>query len=273
MTMRVGVLGALAVWALAFSACGDDEKAESRVTRAFETGTAPHVVAETVNGTVQVRVVQRFQGVIATVVTKGWGKDDRRAREALQDVVVTTDQRGDTVRITAEHLDSKLNAGADLFLEVPAGASLELLSTNDCIHVENVQGGLVARTTNGSISLEGVSGVVEATTTNGDVHAIVAGAVVQLTTTNGEVGLEGPLGVGRHTVQTTNGDLNVTLPGDSTFEVDAHTTNGRVSTSFPVSGSLRSQGSTLSGTVGDNPEVFLSLVTTNGSISLDSAGR
>lgn len=273
MKMRVGVLAGLALLAVPFAACGDDEEVQERTTRAFETGPTPHVVAETVNGTVQVRVVNRFQGVIATVVTKGSGKDERRAREALSNVVVTTNQQNDEVRITAEHLDQNAHAGADIFLEVPAGASLDLLSTNDCIHVQDVTGDIVARTTNGSVTLEGVSGAVDATTTNGDVHAISAGAVVQLTTTNGEVNLEGPLGAGRHNLQTTNGDVSVTLPRDSAFEVDAHTTNGRVTTGFPINGGLRSRGTILAGSVGDNPDVFLSLSTTNGSISLDMDAR
>jgi DUF4097 and DUF4098 domain-containing protein YvlB len=66
---------------------------------------------------------------------------------------------------------------------------------------------------------------------------------------------------------TTNGSVDVTLPGSAEFKVDAATTNGGISTDFSVSVQGRFNSKQLSGTVGGGGRE-LKVATTNGGIEL-----
>jgi hypothetical protein len=262
--------GLLVLAGLVAVAC-EENFVEEKLTQSFVTGPSPHVVVETHNGSIHVRVGRRIQGVTATVVKKGYGRDDRKARESLGNLVVNASQNGDEVNLGANQGDETLRNAANYFVEVPLNASVDLHSVNGCIEVIGVAGEVLARTTNACITATRVGGHVDLHTTNGEVTVQPDGAVVVASTTNGSISVDGRLGPGLSNLSTTNGSVDVVLPRDSRFTLEANTTNGHVGTNFPITSGLRNRDTSLSGTVGNNPDIQLVINTTNGGVTVNQA--
>ncbi|HVH70251.1 MAG TPA: DUF4097 family beta strand repeat-containing protein, partial [Candidatus Dormibacteraeota bacterium] len=125
-----------------------------------------------------------------------------------------------------------------------------------------------ALTTNGNVLGHNLASVVEATTTNGNVE-VSTSEWASATTTNGgiRVSIGNATWNGELEEKTTNGSVDVTLPGSAEFKLDAATTNGGIHTDFPITvqGSFNSKR--LSGTVGAGGRE-LRVMTTNGGIKL-----
>ena len=128
--------------------------------------------------------------------------------------------------------------------------------------------GFHALTTNGNVLGHNLASVVEASTTNGNVD-VSTSEWASATTTNGgiQVSIGNAKWNGELEEKTTNGSVDVTLPGSAEFKLDAATTNGGIHTDFPITvqGSFNSKR--LSGTVGGGGRE-LRVVTTNGGIKL-----
>jgi hypothetical protein len=125
-----------------------------------------------------------------------------------------------------------------------------------------------AMTTNGAVHCVRLESVVEAATTNGDVEVSTSEWASARTTNGGvRVSMGNAKWSGELQEETTNGSVDVTLPGSAEFKVDASTTNGGISTGFPISVQGRFNSKSLSGTVGGGGRE-LKLATTNGGIDL-----
>jgi hypothetical protein len=135
-------------------------------------------------------------------------------------------------------------------VQVPRGVRFNALTTNGNVLGRNLASVVEATTTNGNVEVS-TSEWASATTTNGGIHVSIGSAKW-----NGELA-----------VRTTNGSVDVTLPGSAEFKLDAHTTNGGIHTDFPITvqGSFNSKE--LSGTVGGGGRE-LRVATTNGTIKL-----
>ena len=125
-----------------------------------------------------------------------------------------------------------------------------------------------ALTTNGAVHCLRLESVVEAATTNGDVEVSTSEWASAKTTNGGvRVSMGNAKWSGELEEETTNGSVNVTLPGSAEFKVDAATTNGGISTDFPISVQGKFSSKSLSGTVGGGGRE-LKVATTNGGIEL-----
>jgi Putative adhesin len=125
-----------------------------------------------------------------------------------------------------------------------------------------------AMTTNGAVHCARLESVVEAATTNGDVEVSTSEWASARTTNGGvRVSMGNAKWNGELEETTTNGSVDVTLPGSAEFKVDAATTNGGISTDFPISVQGRFNSKELSGTVGGGGR-GLKVATTNGGIEL-----
>lgn len=135
-------------------------------------------------------------------------------------------------------------------VEVPSGVKFKAMTTNGSVHCRDLKSVVEAATTNGNIEIS-TREWASARTTNGGVRVEM-----------GSAGWSGEL-----EELTTNGSVDVTMPGSAEFLVRASTTNGGVHTDFPVTvqGSFSSKD--LSGTVGGGGRE-LRLATTNGGIEL-----
>lgn len=244
-------------------------KATEAVTDSFTTGSQPTIVVDTFNGRINVRA--GADGQVAVTVTKtGSGNSQRAAEADLENVEVRMTQDGNTIRVTAERTDRNpiSNSGAEVDLTVPVSAILDLKTSNGKITSTGIQGDLVLATSNGEINVMGGQGSHNLSTSNGAIQIEAQSAQVNARTSNGSISFAGELIDGDHRFETSNGSVDISLPGDSQFELDAHTSNGRVTSDFAVLSNRSSDDNELIGTVGDNPAVFIRVQSSNGSIRL-----
>jgi hypothetical protein len=259
---------------LALTACGvlaNPYTAEQIVSESFDVGIAPHIVVETFNGAIEV-----FAGeggaVQADVTKRGAGGSQTEAEDDLNNIDVSFQQDGDTLRIIARRTDNRRdvgNSGAAIELRVPADAVLDLSTSNGEINVGDVIGNVTARTSNGRIEVNGGAGAIDLQTSNGAIDIDAIQAAVQAHTSNGAIGFAGTLRDGAHRLETSNGAIVITLPADAQFHIDADTSNGDVSCEFPVT-VTGSRDNELHGRVGDNPSMSIAAHTSNGSIQLNA---
>jgi len=135
-------------------------------------------------------------------------------------------------------------------VQVPRGVKLNAMTTNGRVHCVNLNSVVQAATTNGDVEVS-TSEWASAKTTNGGVRVSMGNAKW-----SGELEL-----------MTTNGSVDVTLPGSAEFQVHAATTNGGISSDFPITVQGSFGPKSLSGTVGGGGRE-LKIATTNGGIGL-----
>jgi DUF4097 and DUF4098 domain-containing protein YvlB len=114
----------------------------------------------------------------------------------------------------------------------------------------------------GSIRLKDVNGMLKAVSHSGDV--VVGGAMLDGTsvmeTNFGSVRLDGSIDPqGSYTMETISGNVNLTLPGNTAFQLDAHVGSGAVNNEF---------GSAIVG-YGQRAQIMANV--TNGSVTVDRA--
>jgi DUF4097 and DUF4098 domain-containing protein YvlB len=130
------------------------------------------------------------------------------------------------------------------------------------VTVNNLVGPLTITASSGSLRMHGINGQVNARTWSGDViadNALLKGRSL-LQTQNGSVRFAGTIEPGgSYSMQTTSGDVDLTLPGNAAFLLDASTGSGTVQNAFGASA------------VGSAPRAQLSLHTQNGSIAIVKA--
>jgi hypothetical protein len=126
----------------------------------------------------------------------------------------------------------------------------------------------VGRTVNGRIEADGLPADAEAHTVNGAVRITTAG-IARAATVNGSV--EVVMGradwTGALRLETTNGSITASFPGDLSAQVSAATVNGDIETDFPLEVRGRFGPRRVSGTIGGGGRE-ISLNTVNGSIHI-----
>lgn len=286
------LLTTLMIAVLALSACGayisvNLFTAEETVTQSFTAGAAPRVVVEMFNGGIEV-VTAEDSTVKIDVIKRGGGGSQREAEDDLKNVEVTLTQDGETIRVVARRSDQRIdigNSGASAKLRVPAGAILDLRSSNGAIvsagpigdlkaqtsngpiDVRSANGQLDLNTSNGGITINGGRGLLNLETSNGRIDITADNVVVLGRTSNGGFRFTGSLAQGRSEMHTSNGGIDVTLPAEAQFVIDANTSNGNIDSDFAVT-SQDFSDNRLYGTVGSDPDVTLALQTSNGGIDL-----
>ena len=125
---------------------------------------------------------------------------------------------------------------------------------------------------NGGLKVRGGTGKLDLKTSNGTIE-IEAAAATCAETSNGNVRFSGSLQKGSHSLETSNGSVELKLLPSTQFQFEASTTNGTVTNRFPglqtrsgKTGSNRLAGLVGSGTAAD---VDLKLETSNGSITIE----
>jgi DUF4097 and DUF4098 domain-containing protein YvlB len=143
----------------------------------------------------------------------------------------------------------------DFDVKVPPAAVLQL-KTNTCsIDVSGVSGQMTLSSNTGSLQVSG--GTVKGNTA--------------LITNTGSVTFNGAITEGgTYTFTTDTGSVNVTLPAESVFHVDASTDTGSINTNFTgvVVQHREVTGADAHGDVGSSPQATITLRTSTGSINL-----
>jgi hypothetical protein len=224
------------------------------------------------NGSIVARGGEMLACSIVAEIT-GWAKTKERAQELAEQTEVQLRACGEgleTVIIAPEKARTEsICVGFDVTM--PNKASLDANTTNGNIQVDSLTGDVTARTTNGNIKMDQVlANCIKAQTTNGSVkcHGMTGSLDVQ--TTNGSVRaafLPQADAAADVRVNTTNGNVSVTLPKDCSVKIDVSTVNGRIKTDVPVMVSGEISNNSFNGNIGSGAGK-LSLRTVNGSIEI-----
>jgi hypothetical protein len=265
-------------------------KAKDEVSKTFNAQVTPHVVVDTFNGEVAVTIGPSGQAR-AKVTKWGTGANQEAAEDSLVGIDVTMTQEGDKIRIVAKAPQPLLlgSRGADVTLEVPAGAVLDLRtsngkiaatgktgdvtanSSNGPIDVTGSQAKLQLSTSNGKISVAGGAGKMELKTSNGGIDIKSEQAVVTADSSNGAITFTGSLADGEHSFRTHNGKIALTLPADARFRLEAETRNGQIKSEFTVDKTEKTRKNRLYGKVGAKPAATIKVQTSNGGIEIHRA--
>ena len=105
---------------------------------------------------------------------------------------------------------------AQLIVEVPRGALVDVETRNGSIGIRGVEGSITARASNGPIDLDGVSGAVRAVAANGPISVSGSRGNLDLETQNGPISVElqGTRWEGELHARAQNGPLSVRVPDD-----------------------------------------------------------
>jgi hypothetical protein len=277
---RAGLAVTIAPLLLPLAGCaailGNQVKAEKKELRSFAVAAAPSVIVETFNGGIHVQAIT--ENKVEAIVTKvGSGANKEAAAADLENVKVDFTQQGETIKIVAKRTVPKPfgSSGASVDLKVPARAALSLTTQNGEIAATGAFREAIARSSNGNIEIHGAKGKLDLTTNNGTIDVDASEAIVTAETSNGNVAFTGTLSKGSHSMQTSNGSIELTLPATSQFQFAASTSNGSVTNRFPglQTKSGKSGSNRLTGLIGSGSgaDVDLILETSNGTITIEPA--
>lgn len=155
------------------------------------------------------------------------GLSRHAARAAFDDVTLEIVTSGGEARIV---VDTPMDVDAtQMVLYVPDHLRGVVETTNGEIFADDMHGDLEVSSTNGSIEVSRGSGTVTAGTTNGEIRVVDHLGSVDLATTNGEVEMDLILPAGGFGyASSTNGEISLRIPDDTTASLDARTTNGGI---------------------------------------------
>jgi DUF4097 and DUF4098 domain-containing protein YvlB len=214
--------------------------------------------------------------------------------EEIADVQLDAVQKGDEVTVTMRRQQKKSwfqwnswNGDSRIEVKVPrnfgvrvqtGGGNVELTNTvgtatlktsGGDIIARNVNGNIEARTSGGGIRMDTIRGDVDADTSGGDVRLMNVDGKIRGNTSGGNVECS-LVGSNRGiTATTSGGSIQVTVPRNTTANIDATTSGGEISTELPVTSTNWKEGrvkGTLNG--GGQP---IDAHTSGGDVSLRAA--
>jgi hypothetical protein len=274
----LAVLAAIALVASTLAACAFD--APSAVTAsgtqeldAVVGATAPEleVRVEMFNGPIEVRAGAPGR-IASTVTTTGAGASKADAEADRAKILVTLDANPDgTVLLRAVYQPdpgSPGNRAASAVVEVPPGAALDLVTSNGEVTTAGIGGPIEVETSNGAVTLAGAAqgatvrtsnaqvaveggGLLAVATSNGQVAVRGTRATVSAQTSNAQITFDGTLSDEPQFMETSNDRIDVRLPADASFGLDAQTSNAEVRVEgFTIRTTGADGDATLQGTVG-----------------------
>lgn len=224
-------------------------------TRTFAVAAHPTLVLRNDIGAIHVRAARSGNEVAIQEARRAslWGNLNDVHVSYAQDraantITVNVDRQVQTTFFTSVQVDFDIT--------VPSVADLQL------------------KTNTGDIDVSGVSGQIVLSSNTGTVTArdgTVSGQSA-LTTNTGSVTFNGALApTGTYRFETNTGSVQVMLPRESSFHVDASTDTGSISTTFPgvIVQHAQVVGASVHSDVGSAPQATVTLRTNTGSISLN----
>jgi DUF4097 and DUF4098 domain-containing protein YvlB len=218
-----------------------------RTTFALPSG---RLSVETVNGGIEIIGEDRSDVALEARVT-AWAPSDSEANDVLRQVVIDTSNGDLRDRGPRSHFLNRTGYGVDYHLHVPRHLAAELHTMNGGIDLTRVDGNLRFETTNGGVKLDRISGDVDGHTVNGGLNVSLAGDHWQ--------------GNGLH-AETTNGGIDLRIPGNYNAHLETGTVNGGINVDFPITvqGTIKNHLNTDLGAGGSTVHVQ----TVNGGITI-----
>ncbi len=234
MSKHFKVVGLFSVLCLAvvMTACGGTARIEEKSNEAVIVTRPSNVIIETFNGNIE--VVSGADDKVAVEVTK---YTNAGQRDALKYIQFSISQDAETVTVKAQwpaDAPTNLNfTGTDLKVSVPAGSPVQAVVGN------------------GDITYNGTPG-------EGDYGFKVG---------NGHITYEAAVEQGKYDLGVGNGSIDLQLPAEAQFSIDATVGNGQIANEYPVTDTA-SDERTLTGTVGSNPQATVTASVGNGSVKV-----
>lgn len=270
---RLGLFALVAVLATGCSWFNIDYrtfKLEVEETRAWPAAAIAEFSAKTENGGITITVSQA-DSISAEVTRSCTGKDSADAAAHIDDIVVTDNVAGTTVTLEADMPTSTIrNYGASFDMMMPAGIAVDLKTTNGAIGVTGTMADVDVKTSNGSVGTDGTRGQLTLESSNGamTVKDHIGSATVG--TTNGGINcnLNLPEVTQSADLETTNGNVILSLPADAAVNFDASTSNGSVTVEGFASVSYTTNNNThKAGTIGGGGAT-VEIGATNGNVTI-----
>jgi hypothetical protein len=206
-----------------------------------------------VNGTIEVVGVDSLSGIQVSGEKKVTDQTETEAENHIGDISVEMDSSGNTFSIITHQPTSggNRNYEVDYKIHIPIGWKVAIVNINGDITVTNISDDVSVTVTNGMVSTNSVTGNLETVIQNGNINADVvlpSGDACDLNTTNGQIIL--------------------TVPRSTSATVTASVVNGTVSISnLPIVETSTSE-THITGTIGKG-ESSISLNAVNGTIELN----
>ena len=217
-------------------------------------------VLEVHNSVGDVIVVPGAEGELIVGVTKKVSGPNQTARERLMaELSVEVTQQGDRVVVTvSQPLRIGIGSSASVNLEIrtPSNTSLEAETSVGNVEVRRLTGDFQVRSSVGDVILTDV----------------IAQDRLEARSSTGSVQFRGSLPAsGQPTFESSVGDVELDLPADASFYLDAKADVGSIDCEFQISSRQQGEkavGDELQGTVGAAPQATLFVRTSTGSISI-----
>ena len=226
----------------------------STEAQTFTMATYPTLVLNNDTGSVHVRAAP--SGNVITVQATKHGNSWSNLNDVQVSYAQNTTTNTVTVNVDRVNTTSFFTAlSVDFDVTMPSAAALRLKTNTGSIDVSGVSGQMTLLSNTGSLQVSG--GTVKGNT------ALIANT--------GSVTFNGAIAEsGTYTFTTNTGSVNVTLPAESVFHVDATTATGSINTNFPgvVVQPRQVTGADAHGNVGGSPQATITLGTSTGSINL-----
>jgi hypothetical protein len=140
---------------------------------------------------------------------------EKNARELLSKIAMTEDVRADHVAVATEGIPGILigiSVEVNFHVRMPETARLRAQLTNGDVTADGIEGGSMVSTTNGRVTGSNLGGPIDVRVVNGRVNLDIA-----------RVGEGAPVAV-----TSTNGSIELKVPGDARGTLSAATVNGQV---------------------------------------------
>jgi DUF4097 and DUF4098 domain-containing protein YvlB len=149
-----------------------------------------------------------------------------------------------------------------------AGADIKLTSGD--LTMENISGDAYVKGVSGDIDVTKVKGSIKAEAVSGDIKLLEVSdaSTIDVKTVSGNVTYQGVIKPGAHDeFKTMSGDVRVTIPADSSFDLEASTFNGDINSEFPITTNGKISPREIRGTVGKGGAT-LSVKTFSGNVDI-----
>ncbi len=210
-----------------------DVEEEETVENSVSLGAGGEVIVLTYNGGIRVGTWDKNEVRIEARKCAG-GRDADEARELLEQTEIQIEERGNSVRISAEPprshgiVDSLVKVSFEIL--VPSDAQLRARTKNGGIAVRGLSNRTRLETKNGSVTAQDVTGPMELETKNGSIKASDVQDSLRARTSSGSirVAIDGTdLGDGVR-LETKNGSIGLRLDSNVAASISARSRNGSV---------------------------------------------
>jgi DUF4097 and DUF4098 domain-containing protein YvlB len=151
------------------------------------------------------------------------------------------EQSGQTIRIGRIPDRDAQNVSISYDIVVPAQSNLRAHTGSGSQTIQGIDGRVEARTGSGSMTLRDIRGDLEGGTGSGSIDVSGFRGGLRMNTGSGRIAVQGEQ-TGRWDLQTGSGSIDLDLPPNAGFELNAHTGSGGNDVGFPM---------TVQGRIGD----------------------